>query len=120
MRAPEPPAPATPPARPVEHPDARALARATAGAITYEDDGRVAVLLPPPGAVLAREEAAPGVETADARPGPHGPARPADARAAPPPPEPRRALDRDELYEDFLLRLRRDVREQREQIGELF
>jgi hypothetical protein len=30
------------------------------------------------------------------------------------------ALDRDELYQDFMRRLRRDVLEQREQLGELF
>ena len=49
------------PARPLT--TAQVLARATAGAIEYEDEGRVSVLLPPPGAVfgsppraIAREE----------------------------------------------------------------
>jgi hypothetical protein len=98
---------------------AQALARATAGTIAYEDDGRMSVLFPPPGAVtapavpvLARDDAeapapalAPAV-TAEAAP----PAAPA---AAP-------ALDREDLYQDFMRRLRRDVLEQREQIGELY
>jgi hypothetical protein len=100
---------------------AQAIARATAGAIAYEDDGRVSVLFAPPGAVtaapaamLAREGDAPAAAPAPA------PA-PAAAVATGSPPAPAGAtLDRDELYQDFMRRLRRDVLEQREQIGELF
>lgn len=102
---------------------ARTIAHATAGAITHADDGRVSVLFPPPGAVtaapgslLARESAEPidapapaPASTPAAAPAP----APAPAGAAP-------ALDRDELYQDFMRRLRRDVLEQREQLGELF
>jgi hypothetical protein len=101
---------------------AQAIARSTAGAIAYEDDGRVSVLFPPPGAVpaapgpvLARE----GAETGEA----HAPAPAPAAAAAPsaaPAPAGAAALDRDELYQDFMRRLRRDVLEQREQLGELF
>jgi hypothetical protein len=100
---------------------AQALARSTAGAIAYEDDGRVSVLFPPPGAVqaapspvLAREAA----ETPEA-PAP-APAPAAATEAASPSAAPAPALDRDELYHDFMRRLRRDVLEQREQLGELF
>jgi len=99
------------------------VARATSGAIEYEDDGRVSVLFPPPSAVfaapggtIAREESAP------AAPAPAAPA-PAAPTAAPagaaPVPAAAAALDRDELYADFMRRLRRDVLEQREQLGEL-
>jgi hypothetical protein len=45
-------------------------------------------------------------------------AAPAPSAAAAPAAAP--ALDRDELYQDFMRRLRRDVLEQREQLGELF
>ena len=85
----------------------------------------MSVLFPPPGAVtaapatmLAREGAeaggaaapAPAVTAASpAAAAPGGAAAPAGA-----------ALDRDELYQDFMRRLRRDVLEQREQLGELF
>jgi hypothetical protein len=102
---------------------AQAIARATAtaGAIAYEDDGRVSVLFPPPGAVtappaamLAREDDGPAAAPAPA------PA-PAAAVATGSQPAPAGAtLDRDELYQDFMRRLRRDVLEQREQLGELF
>ncbi|MEA2186529.1 MAG: hypothetical protein QOK16_1540 [Solirubrobacteraceae bacterium] len=101
---------------------AQALARSTAGAIAYHDDGRVSVLFPPPGAVhaapapvLARE----GAEASEApAPMPAATAAPAPSAAAAPAAAP--ALDRDELYQDFMRRLRRDVLEQREQLGELF
>jgi hypothetical protein len=97
---------------------AQALARATAGALAYEDDGRMSVLFPPPGAVtapvgpvLARDEAeAPAPAPAPTPPATAGPA----PTAAP------AALDREDLYQDFMRRLRRDVLEQREQIGELY
>jgi len=100
---------------------AQTLARATGGAIAYEDDGRMSVLFPPPGAVtaapaavLARE----GIETAAI---PATSAAVADAAPAPAPaPAGSSALDREELYQDFMRRLRRDVLEQREQIGELY
>jgi hypothetical protein len=95
---------------------AQALARATAGAIAYEDDGRMSVLFPPPGAVtvplgpvLARDES----EAPPPPPPPAATAEPAPT-AAPP------ALDREDLYQEFMRRLRRDVLEQREQIGELY
>jgi hypothetical protein len=107
---------------------AQRLARATSGAIEYEDDGRVSVLFPPPGAVLAapavglaREESAPVPATVLAAPA----AAPAPAHDAAAPgaatgtPAPAGAIDRDELYEDFMRRLRRDVLEQREQLGDL-
>lgn len=103
---------------------AQSIARAAAGAITYEDDGRVSVLFPPPGAVtaapgpvLARE----GDEASEA-PAPAPTPAPAStqAAAAPAPAGAIPALDRDELYQDFMRRLRRDVLEQREQLGELF
>ncbi|MBA3746475.1 MAG: hypothetical protein H0W96_03165, partial [Solirubrobacterales bacterium] len=42
---------------------------------------------------------------------PAGAGAPATAAAAP--------LDRDELYEDFMRRMRRDILEQREQLGDL-
>jgi hypothetical protein len=101
------------------------LARATGGAIEYEDDGRVSVLLPPPGSVtaspggvVAREatdapalSAQPGGSVAAAAPHAAGAAAAAAPGAA--------TLDRDELYADFMRRLRRDVLEQREQLGEL-
>jgi hypothetical protein len=105
---------------------AQAIARATSGAITYEDDGRVSVLFPPPGAVtaapgavLAREDEA-GDAPAPA-PAPVA-AVPASVPAAPAgaPGPAGAAIDRDELYQDFMRRLRRDVLEQREQLGELF
>jgi hypothetical protein len=110
---------ATPPTSPTAPPNstARSLARATAGAIAYEDDGRMSVLFPPPGAVaaplgpvLARDEA----EAPTPTPTPAVTARPA------PPAAPPAALDREDLYQDFMRRLRRDVLEQREQIGELY
>jgi hypothetical protein len=105
---------------------AQRLARATSGAIEYEDDGRVSVLFPPPGAVLAapavglaREESAPAPATVLAAPAP-GPAHDAAAPgAATGTPAAAGAIDRDELYEDFMRRLRRDVLEQREQLGDL-
>jgi len=79
----------------------------------------MSVLFPPPGAVtapagpvLARDDAeapAPApAPTVNAAPAPAG----APAAAA--------ALDREDLYQDFMRRLRRDVLEQREQIGELY
>jgi hypothetical protein len=99
---------------------AQAIARAAAGAITYEDDGRVSVLFPPPGAVtaapgpvLAREGDEASEAPAPAPASTQAAAAPAHAGAIP-------ALDRDELYQDFMRRLRRDVLEQREQLGELF
>jgi pyruvate/2-oxoglutarate dehydrogenase complex dihydrolipoamide acyltransferase (E2) component len=99
---------------------AQSIARATAGAIAYEDDGRVSVLFPPPGAVtappaamLAREDDGPAAAPA---PAPTPAAAPAAAAPAPA----GATLDRDELYQDFMRRLRRDVLEQREQLGELF
>jgi hypothetical protein len=99
------------------------LARATAGAIEYEDDGRVSVLFPPPsavfaasGATVAREESAPAAP-APAAPGAPAAAAPAATGAVPAPAA--ATLDRDELYADFMRRLRRDVLEQREQLGEL-
>jgi predicted component of type VI protein secretion system len=100
---------------------AKAIARATAGAIAYEDDGRMSVLFPPPGAITTP------VGTAVARDAAEAPAAapaPATALAAEPAPAPAPAsspaLDREELYQDFLRRLRREVLEQREQIGELY
>ena len=99
---------------------AQRLARATAGAIAYEDDGRVGVIFPPPGSVfgssdaqVAREAAEPDpvpASTAPVDPAPATGAAPAGA-AAP--------LDRDDLYADFMRRFRRDVLEQREQLGDL-
>jgi len=109
---------------------AKELARATAGAIEYEDEGRVSVLLPPPGSVfaapsraIAREEsiAEPAEPPAIADPAPAEslpPAEPAEP-AAPAAPAAALGLDRDELYADFAQRLRRDILEQREQRGEL-
>jgi hypothetical protein len=76
----------------------------------------MSVLFPPPGALtaapapmLAREgdEAAAPMPAAAATPAP------------PSPPASAPALDREELYQDFMRRLRRDVLEQREQIGVL-
>jgi hypothetical protein len=67
-----------------------------------------------PGAVLAREGDAPA-----AAPAPVPAPAAAPAGASPPAPA-GGALDRDELYQDFMRRLRRDVLEQREQLGELF
>jgi hypothetical protein len=103
---------------------AQAIARSTVGAIAYEDDGRVSVMFPPPGAVQATPSpvlARDGAEAGDA------PAAVPAAAAAPSPSAtpsatvaPAPALDRDELYQDFMRRLRRDVLEQREQLGELF
>jgi hypothetical protein len=102
---------------------AQAIARATAGALTYEDDGRVSVLFPPPGAVtavptpvLAREDA-PAPAPAPQAAAPTGAPAPAGAPGGAPAGA---TLDRDELYQDFMRRLRRDVLEQREQLGELF
>ncbi|MDP2710300.1 MAG: hypothetical protein Q8O56_03695, partial [Solirubrobacteraceae bacterium] len=121
-RTPQPAATTTPPAAP-ERPastTAQALARATAGAIEYEDDGRVGVLLPPPGAVFA----APGTAVArDATTAGDAPVATAPSASSPAPdarsaPAAGPALDRDELYADFMRRLRRDALEQREQIGE--
>ncbi len=106
---------------------AQRLARATAGAIEYEDDGRVSVLFPPPGSVfaspggtVARAEAPPGEAPAEAPP-PVATATTATATAAAAPAGTAApaALDRDELYADFMRRLRRDVLEQREQLGDL-
>jgi hypothetical protein len=107
------PSPTAPPSS-----TARSLARATAGAIAYEDDGRMSVLFPPPGAVtapvgpvLARDEAEAPAPT---------PAPMPAVTAGPAPTAAPAALDRDDLYQDFMRRLRRDVLEQREQIGELY
>jgi hypothetical protein len=111
-------------------PTAQLLARATAGAIEYEDDGRVSVLFPPPGsafaapgAMIARAESAPAPAPAASAPPVPGapPAGPADAPQGAPGAGPGAAapLDRDDLYADFMRRLRRDVREQREQLGAL-
>jgi hypothetical protein len=103
---------------------AQAIARATSGAITYEDDGRVSVLFPPPGAVtaapaavLAREGEDAGAALAPTAVAASPPATAVPGGAAAPAGA---ALDRDELYQDFMRRLRRDVLEQREQLGELF
>jgi hypothetical protein len=101
---------------------AQRLARATAGAIQYEDDGRVGVIFPPPGAVFGSSEqqvAREGGEPADAMPATSPPAEPAHAGAAGPAGAAGAPLDRDELYADFMRRLRRDVLEQREQLGDL-
>jgi hypothetical protein len=100
---------------------AQRLARATAGAIEYEDDGRVSVLFPPPGAVFGSSEmsiAREGAEPADAVPATSPPTE-APAAGAAAPPGAAAPLDRDELYADFMRRLRRDVLEQREQLGDL-
>jgi hypothetical protein len=98
---------------------ARSIARATAGAITYEDDGRVSVLFPPPGAVTAAPSPVLAREATEASEAPApAPAATTAPSAAPAGATP--ALDRDELYQDFMRRLRRDVLEQREQLGELF
>jgi 2-oxoglutarate dehydrogenase E2 component (dihydrolipoamide succinyltransferase) len=91
------------------------------------------VLFPPPGSVfaspggaLAREEGAPAAAAAETTlTTPAAPAGPATAPAAPAAAAPATpaaapaALDRDELYADFMRRLRRDVLEQREQLGDL-
>jgi hypothetical protein len=117
------PAPAPAPASQPATPTAQLLARATTGAIEYEDDGRMSVLFPPPGSVLApgatiaREESAPTAMPAAApssaeQAQPTVTGAPQAAPAAAP-------LDRDELYADFMRRLRRDVLEQREQLGAL-
>ena len=97
---------------------AQSIARATAGAITYEDDGRVSVLFPPPGAVTT----VPGAVVARQRDDIGEADAPASVPSAVPAPAPAGtpALDRDDLYQDFMRRLRRDVLEQREQLGELF
>jgi hypothetical protein len=104
---------------------AQAIARATSGAITYEDDGRMSVLFPPPGALTAAPAATLAREGAEADGAPAPTAVTASAPAAAAPtgaaaPPAGAALDRDELYQDFMRRLRRDVLEQREQLGELF
>jgi len=100
---------------------AQSIARATAGAIAYEDDGRVSVLFPPPGAVTAAPATVLARESGDASEAPAQAPAPASAPAtAPAPAGAAPALDRDELYQDFMRRLRRDVLEQREQLGELF
>lgn len=103
---------------------AQSIARATAGAIAYEDDGRVSVLFPPPGAVTAAPATVLARESGDASEAPAQAPAPAPAPAsapatAPAPDGAAPALDRDELYQDFMRRLRRDVLEQREQLGEL-
>lgn len=115
------PEPGPAPSAAAMSPTARLIARATAGPVEYEDDGRMSVLFPPPGAVfaspgagtLAREESPPADAPAPA-------AMPADvppsAAAAPGAAAP---LDRDELYADFMRRMRRDILDQREQLGEL-
>jgi 3-oxoacyl-ACP reductase-like protein len=63
--------------------------------------------------MLAREDDGPAAAPA---PAPTPAAAPAAAAPAPA----GATLDRDELYQDFMRRLRRDVLEQREQLGELF
>jgi hypothetical protein len=105
---------------------AQMIARATSGAIAYEDDGRVSVLFPPPGAVTAPPAAVLAREGAEAGEAGEAPAptavtapSPVTAPAGAPAPA-GTALDRDELYQDFMRRLRRDVLEQREQLGRLF
>jgi hypothetical protein len=112
--APPPTAASAPAAEPATS-TAHQLARATDGTIAYEDDGRMSVLFPAPGAVaapagpvLAREVDAP-------TPAPAVTAAPAPPAAGAAP-----ALDVEDLYQDFMRRLRRDVLEQREQIGELY
>jgi hypothetical protein len=115
------PAPAPDAAQGPARARAEVLARATAGAIEYEDDGRVSVLFPPPGSVfaspggvIARAESTPAAAAAEI-----APPAPAEIPALTAAPAAAVPLDRDELYADFMRRLRRDVLEQREQLGDL-
>jgi cytochrome c5 len=79
----------------------------------------MSVLFPPPGAVTA--PAVPVLARDDAEAPAPAPAPAVTAEAAPPAaPAAAPALDREDLYQDFMRRLRRDVLEQREQIGELY
>jgi hypothetical protein len=76
-----------------------------------------------PGTVVARENASGEADMPAAAAAAAAAPMPASAAATAPAGAPGVAgatLDRDELYQDFMRRLRRDVLEQREQLGELF
>ena len=85
----------------------------------------MSVLFPPPGAIAAAPSALVAREEVATPPAPAPAPSPVSAPASATPatgPAPAGAagvIDRDELYADFMRRLRRDVLEQREQLGEL-